>query len=127
MAFGSKGLLGHFITPSIGIGDTLTIAKQHFGNDVTSVVNLDGDFYAKSLLFFDSLETNSPRAERFIGSVLLVQPKATLAHDINKLKVDPISDCEYKGSKANDKINDFKEIIQNHDIDKIKRKLGLTP
>jgi hypothetical protein len=96
MAFDTEGkFLGSFVSPPIGVGDSLTIAKAHYGDKAGKVVNLDGDFYAKPMLYYDDIPSNDPLAERFIASMLLVQPKNTLPTNTQKLEVKPASDCAY--------------------------------
>lgn len=112
-AFDKNGnLLGLFITPPVGVLDSITVAKSIFGDSLGFVVRGDDDFYAKSYLFFDPHKLNDPLVKHLIAANWIVQAKNTLPKTAKSLKVT-LSDCAYNGARWNDRIGDVSQRIQN--------------
>ena len=124
MAFDKDGdFLGSFVSSPVGIPDIVTIAKAKYGDKVGKVINLDGDFYAKAMLYYDDIPFNQPDAERFIAGMLLVQPKATLPANVVKLEVKPSSNCAYAVASGMNALGDVKVVIETGNYAKLWNKL----
>jgi hypothetical protein len=76
LVFDKKGdFVGHIQTPAVSLLDSVTIARQRYGDRAAKVLNQDGDFYAQSW-FSDGRPPSSERALHF-DNAMIVARKAT--------------------------------------------------
>jgi hypothetical protein len=123
-AFNKQGkLLGLFITPPIGMLDTVTVAKSLFGEELGRVVMGDGDFYAKSARFYDKDELSDPMVQRLIAANWVVQPRESLPEEVQAIGLKSLSDCAYEGSRWNDRIGDTVQRIKGGNIKELWKKI----
>ena len=76
MVFDDKGeFVGHIQTPAVSLLDSVTLAKEVYGDKASRVLNQDGDFYAQSW-FKDGREGSSDRALHYDNAMLVVRKRA---------------------------------------------------
>lgn len=73
MVFDERGaLVGHLQTPPTSLLDSVTLARQVYGDRAAKVLNQDGDFYAQSW-FADGRPGSSDRALHYDNAMLVVR------------------------------------------------------
>lgn len=73
MIFDARGdFVGHLRMPPVSLLDTVTLAKQVYGDRAARVLNQDGDFYAQNW-FADGREGSADRALGFDNAMLVVR------------------------------------------------------
>jgi LysM repeat protein len=73
MVFDDKGaFVGHLQTPPTSLLDSVTLARQVYGDRAAKVLNQDGDFYAQSW-FADGRPGSSDRALHYDNAMLVVR------------------------------------------------------
>jgi LysM repeat protein len=73
MVFDDEGaFVGHLQTPPTSLLDSVTLARQVYGNRAAKVLNQDGDFYAQSW-FADGRQGSSDRALHYDNAMLVVR------------------------------------------------------
>ena len=123
-AFNKKGkLLGLFITPPIGMLDTVTVAKSLFSEELGSVVMGDGDFYAKYARFYDQDELSDPMVKRLIAANWVVQPRQSLPEEVKAIGLKSLSDCAYEGDRWHDRIGDANQRLRSWDLLELWKKI----
>lgn len=79
LVFDKEGaLVGHLQTPPTSLLDSVTLARQVYGDRAAKVLNQDGDFYAQSW-FADGRPGSSDRALHYDNAVLVVRGQPTAA------------------------------------------------
>lgn len=76
MVFDDKGeFVGHIQTPAVSLLDSVTLAKEVYGDKASKVLNQDGDFYAQSW-FADGRPGSSDRALHYDNAMLVVKKRS---------------------------------------------------
>lgn len=76
MVFDAKGdFVGHVRTPPVSLLDSVTLAKQVYGERASRVLNQDGDFYAQTW-FADDREGSSEIALKYDNPMVLVRKRS---------------------------------------------------
>ena len=76
MVFDDKGeFVGHIQTPAVSLLDSVTLAKEVYGDKASRVLNQDGDFYAQSW-FKDGRAGSSDRALHYDNAMLVVRRRS---------------------------------------------------
>ncbi len=74
MVFDAQGeLVGQLQTPAVSLLDSVTLARQVYGERAAKVLNQDGDFYAQSW-FADGRPESSERALRYENAMIVARP-----------------------------------------------------
>jgi hypothetical protein len=128
MAFDQEGrFLGSFLSPSIKSEETLNIAKQIYGSSVGSVNIPDGSLFAKTLLpFNNTVSSNDPLAQEFLGGLLLVQPTKTLSTISKEESIPQMHLCAFKSAYYKDDLSDFSRDILTNGGQKTNQKIIMT-
>jgi len=69
----NKKMVGHIVTPPVGLLDTVNVARQVYGDRAAYTLNVDGDFYAHTALVEQGKVTNA-RVLNFRNSMIVARP-----------------------------------------------------